>query len=208
MDTDCLQVIASYLTAAGTVAVAVLAIWGGWFRDHFAPVRVTFSLRDTTASFTHLSDQEKTRVAFWHIEVENRLRWNPPRNIRLLITALERRGPDGAFHPLALPVRVQLRWSPAEFHELSPTVVKHDTCDLGSIRHGALCFEPSLYARPNNFEGFVHAGEALRYTVSAYADNYVSFAPLVVEVAWDGAWGDDVVEMGRHLVVKQVKAGH
>jgi hypothetical protein len=207
MNTDVWQVLGSLLTALGTILVAALAIWGDWFRERLAPVRVSLSLRSPAASFT-LVGKERKKAVFWHIEVMNRRKWNPPKNIRLLITHIERKGPDGAFHRQELPVRLQLRWSHPEFHELSPTVIAHDTCDVGSLVQGEDHFEPSLYIKPFNFRGDVHKGEAVRFTVAGYADNYASAQPLIVEVAWDGDWGDSVEEMGRHLMVTQVQEGH
>jgi len=67
---------------------------------------------------------------------------------------------------------------------------------------------PSLYIVPNNFKGFVMKGEAVRLALSAYADNYASASALVLEIAWDGEWGEDVTEMRRHLVINQVQEGY
>jgi len=51
-------------------------------------------------------------------------------------------------------------------------------------------------------------GEAVRLALSAYADNYASASALVLEIAWDGEWGEDVTEMRRHLVINQVQEGY
>jgi hypothetical protein len=206
MDRECLQLIASFLTAIGTIAVAVLAIWGEKVREVLASPKVSFFLRDQAASFTHTGDQKKR--AYWHIDVVNHRKWSPVKNIRLLVTGIEKKGADGAFYHQPLPVPVQLTWSHPQFHELSPTVIARDVCDLGYLEQGADRFVPSLYIMPNNFRGFVIKGEAMRLAITAYADNYASTLPLVLEIAWDGEWGEDVGEMRRHLVVNQVQAGH
>jgi hypothetical protein len=44
--------------------------------------------------------------------------------------------------------------------------------------------------------------------ITAYADNYASASPLLLEIAWDGQWADESSEMRRHLVVNQIQEGH
>ena len=58
-------------------------------------------------------------------------------------------------------------------------------------------------ATPNNFLGYITAGEAMRVTLVASAHNGNS-EPLVLEVSWDGRWSAELDEMQRHLVIKPV----
>jgi len=206
MGMEYLQLAAFFLTALGTIAVAVLAIWGDKVRELLAGPKVSFFLRDQAASFTYTGEQNKR--AYWHIDVVNHRKWSPVKKIRLLLTGIEKKGADGALYHQPLPVPVQLTWAHPQFHELSPTIVARDVCDLGYLEQGADRFVPSLYIVPNNFKGFVMKGEAVRLALSAYADNYASASALVLEIAWDGEWGEDVTEMRRHLVINQVQEGY
>lgn len=61
----------------------------------------------------------------------------------------------------------------------------------------------SPYVIPNNFKGILESSGVLRVEVIVAADNAES-TPIALEIAWDGLWSDDSVQMKNHLVVKQV----
>jgi hypothetical protein len=105
------------LVAFGTVAVAILAIWGDWFRSKFAPPKLVLSLHSDQGQPTTLG---KTPAMYYHLKVVNRRLWQPGRDCRVLLKGMSRRGPDGIFHSVALPVPLQYIWAPAEFS--APTV--------------------------------------------------------------------------------------
>jgi hypothetical protein len=74
---------------------------------------------------------------------------------------------------------------------------------LGFLDEKGARFRLTTYVIPNNFRGFVGAGEAIRVQVVASASNFTSREPLTIEVSWDGKW-TDLEEMQRHLVIKEV----
>jgi ubiquinone biosynthesis protein Coq4 len=45
----------------------------------------------------------------------------------------------------------------------------------------------------------------MRVEIQVLADNAVSKA-ILLEIAWDGQWTDDIFEMRRHLIVKPVSS--
>ena len=51
------------LVALGTVAVAVLAIWGDWFRDKLASPKLILKLKSRRGSLTHRQDSESTLLS-------------------------------------------------------------------------------------------------------------------------------------------------
>jgi hypothetical protein len=113
-----IDTISSALTAIGTIAVAVLAIWGDWFRSWLAPPRVEIrphNLRGTVTSFTN-----GPRVIYYHLKASNTRRWAVARNCRIILTAIYRRGPDQQFRASLVPVPPQFVWAPAE---LTPIVI-------------------------------------------------------------------------------------
>jgi hypothetical protein len=84
------------------------------------------------------------------------------------------------------------------------TVTRQQIVDLGSVQEGDDAFRPALYSTPNNFAGYVRAGEAVRYELAIEADNYSSQRYKVFEVAWDGEWKAEPEEMGNHLRIREI----
>jgi hypothetical protein len=117
--------------AFGTVAVAVLAIWGDWLRSKLAPlslILVEHTPRGDPALFA-----TGTRVMFYHLKVVNRRRWLPAQNCRVMLMGFSRRDPSGMFQPLSLSVPQQFVWAPAESTPPSITLLKEQVLDFGLI---------------------------------------------------------------------------
>jgi len=201
LDKEALVAGAQVFAAVGTVSVAVLAIWGDWFRSKLAAPRLELKLRDRRGNLT--SRGNGTATVFYHLVVNNHRHWAPATHVRVLLTRYEKRLPDGTYFPEPLVAPLQLTWAFPQFHELLPTIAKTDTCDLGFLDQGAAQFRLSLYISPNNFSGFLRSGEAMRVHLVARADN-AETAPLVVEIAWNGQWSQDMDQLQRHLVVREV----
>ena len=192
---------AVWLAAIGTIAVAVMAIWGDWVRSKLTRPNVAIegrSLRGDVAKFPN-----GARAIFYHLQVRNRRGWSPARNCRVLLTTLHRRGPDGQFRREPMPVPFQFIWSPKEFSGTLQTVTDHTVLDFGLVVEGSDRFTPSLYVIPYNFPGYVKRGEAVRYTLQAVGDNFASEL-VTYEVAWDGEWSDNLDMMAGHLTIRRV----
>jgi hypothetical protein len=190
--------------AFGTVAVAVLAIWGDWVRSKLAPLKLSIILPmrigDPT-TFTGPAGTVGTRVMFYHLRVINQRRWLAAENCRVMLVGLSRRDPSNIFQPLPLPVPLQLVWAPAELMPPSITITREQVLDLGYVIENEDRFVPRIYGIPNNFQGFVGANEAVRLQLQIEAVNFSS--PIyVVEVAWDGQWSYDPETMNRHLPIR------
>jgi hypothetical protein len=198
------DIIIRIIQALGTLAVAILAIWGDRIRSAVAGPKISIRLRNEKGNLTLRANQKRT--IFYHLELHNHRVWSPVRNVRLLLTSIEKKRPDGTYFPEQVVAPLQLTWSFPQFHEISPTVSKLDICDLGFLDEDADRFSPSLYVYPNNFRGYVGKGESMRIGIIATADNYHSQSPLVFEISWDGKWDDDMEEMRRHLVIRQTSS--
>lgn len=188
-------------TAIGTVAVAIMAIWGNWVKARLAGPQITLALRDARRDVNPRNDG--TREIYYHVVVRNRRRWSPAEAVRVLVVGLAKRRPDGSYFAEPLVVPLQLTWAFPTFHELFPTIADSDTCDFGAVDEHSGRFRLSTYITPNNFRGYIAAGEAMRVTLVASAHNGNS-EPLVLEVSWDGRWAAELDEMQRHLVIKPV----
>lgn len=205
MQFDIINTIAQVFAAVGTVAVAILAVWGDKVRAIIAGPKLELELYDPRGDLTVRGDQ--TRAIYYHIKVTNRRRWSPARRVRVLVTGIEKKRPDGTFSPEPLMIPLQLAWAfslaSPQFHELLPTIGTTRICDLGFVDEGAQRFTLSPYVLPNNFRGYVSKGEPLRVSLIASGDNFESEFPLIVEISWDGKWSSDLDEMKKHFVVKE-----
>lgn len=194
--------------AVATVTVAILAIWGERVRAWLAPPKLEIephnNLRGDPNVLTTSSGQRVGSAMYFHLKVVNKRPWLPVKNCRVLLVGLSRRGPDNMFHPYPMVVPSQLVWAPASFAPIMATVTRQQIVDLGNVQEGDDAFRPALYSTPNNFSGYVRAGEAVRYELAIEADNYSSQKHKVFEVAWDGQWEADPEKMEKHLRIREV----
>ena len=200
MNLDVISTIAKVFAAIGTVTVAILAIWGDKVRAAIAGPKLELELQDARGNLTVRDNQKKT--VYYHIRLTNKRRWSPAKHVRVLITGIEKKRPDGTYFPEPLIAPLQLTWAFPQFHELRPTIATSDVCDLGCLDEDAQRFTIPLYVRPNNFRGYVEPGQSMRVSIVASAHNYESKSPLVLEISWDGIWSSDMDELQRHLVIK------
>ena len=104
-----------------------------------------------------------------------------------------------------MSIPIQFVWAPAEITPPVVTVVKEQILDLGFITEKEKKFIPRLFTYPNNFQGFVHKDEAVRYHLEIEATNFTSPRYQVFEVAWDGIWDYEPEKMEQHLRINEIK---
>ena len=199
---DLYSIILSTFIAIGTVAVAILAIWGDLIRSKLVPPKLSIQAHNIRGTVTRFTGGP--RVIYYHLRVVNSRPWSVARNCRIILRALYRRFPDQQFRPVPLPVPSQYVWAPAEF---TPPVIALSTqqiLDFGRVVEGGDIFEPVLYITPNNFQGFVARNEAVRYALEISADGYVAKQYQVFEVAWNGLWTDNLDQMEQNLVIREI----
>jgi hypothetical protein len=197
-----INTIAQVFAAIGTVAVAILAIWGGKVQTAIAGPKLKLRLQGTRGDLATRANRKKS--IYYYVELTNERQWSPAKGVRILIKGISKKRVDGTYSPEPLAFPLQFIWAPAEFHDLLPTVVTEDVCALGFLDEGAQRFELSLYARPNNFRGYIEQEGSMRVSIIASAQNYESRTPLELEISWDGQWTDNLDEMQRHLIIKEV----
>jgi hypothetical protein len=192
-------------TTFGTVAVAVMAIWGDWIRARIAGPRLTLSLRAGGYLTPRTNGTQTWNAIYYHLEVGNERPWSPARSVRVKVEGIAKRRPDGSYFPEnVLPL--QLTWIfPELLQDRSPTIASPSICDLGYLDQRANRFLLATYEVPFAFAGSISGGEAMRVTLVASADNGES-RQVVVEISWDGAWVADIHQVQQHLVVKEVAA--
>jgi hypothetical protein len=159
---EVLSVIIQALIAIGTIAVAVVAIWGDWFRSKFDPLELTIvkptRMGDPTTFSPPMGSPAgtpSTRVMFYHLTVVNRRRWTAAENCRVMLVGLLRRDASLIFQPVPMPVPQQFVWAPAEITPPSITITREQVLDLGYISENGGNFVPCLYITPNNFQAML-----------------------------------------------------
>jgi hypothetical protein len=194
--------LARYIGAVGAVAVAVLAIWGDWFRFKLLRPPLDLHVRTPVGHFTTAGDMP---AFYCHLTVTNRRPWTPARGARVLCTRILRKSsPDCTWkeEPDFLPVALSRAFPAVD--PVPTDIVTEDIYTLGYVKKsgGGFWLTPTFF--PNNFPGWVRENEAIRVHLVIHAANYSSLRPHVVEIAWDGNWSDQLGEMLQHLTVKLV----
>ena len=166
-----------------------MAIWGDWFRAWIAGPRLALSLKDGRGFLTPRTNGTITwNAAFYHVIVTNRRIWSPAKSVRVMITAVAKRRPDGTYvRENVLPL--QLTWIYSELSdERKPTITTPGYCDFGFLDGHEYRFVLATYGRPLNYSGFIGRKDSMRVEIIAEAENGKSKA-LVIEVTWDGQVG-------------------
>jgi len=198
-----IQLILDIFVAIGTVAVAVLAIWGEWFRDKLASPKLSLQLRDTKGHLTSLQNGQK--IIYYHLVVNNKRKWAMARGVQVMLTGYWQQAADSTFKPVSLASELPLTWTFPQFSPLTPNISEQKNCDLGHLSENENQFTPECYFFPTNFTGFVTPNSTIRYSIRVIAENFTYGKPMLIEVSWDGKWSTDMTEMERHLVVKEIK---
>jgi hypothetical protein len=199
---DFIELAIQGLIALGTISIAVLAVWGDWFRSRLASPKLRINLRDPLGELTKF--QNGTPVRYYHIRVSNQRAWVPARNTRILVRSLSKPAPDGTFLEETQVSDLQLTWRYPQLGTMYRTIGPEEFCDLGSVTKDG--FRLTTYVIPNNFTRVIVQQGKLRAEILAVADNGYS-QPLHVEISWDGQWDDGAAEMSRHLMIKETSVG-
>jgi hypothetical protein len=194
------------LSAVGTIAVAIVAIWGDYLRAKFYPPRLRIEPLNLGGILAPLSDGQKTWTAFYyHLKVINDRPWALAKNCRVMLCGIQRRGADMRFHHEPFYVPRQYVWAPAGFTPVLQTVGAQPlTLDFGVIDAERKIFWPTIYTYDYDFKGLVGPMEAVRYSLRIEADNAPPSKIYVFEVAWDGKWSDEISQMQKSLLIKPI----
>ncbi|MFQ5892293.1 MAG: hypothetical protein ACE5HW_05820, partial [Candidatus Methanofastidiosia archaeon] len=148
--------------------------------------------------------QNGTPSIYYHIKIKNKRERALSKHVEILCTDISRRAPDGSFKPEPLGAPVQLTWAYSH-QELFLNIHSEKICDIGHINKSNRKFLLSLYRYPNNFRGWIKANMAMRISLKAFAENFTSKSPYILEISYDGEWSDDREEMQKHLVIKEIE---
>lgn len=202
------------LAAFGTIAVAVMAIWGEWIRATLVGPKLRLEEHNFRGTVADLNIIDRMRgqligtkkTIFYHLRAHNSRPWVPAKNCRVMLRQVHRRGPDGNFHPVNLVVPLQYMWAPSEWSPTLQTVTDKEVVDLGRLSAGSDRFEPMLYTIGNDFDAFVKANEAVRYGLQVISENARPSPLQIFEIAWNGEWCENLDRMEHNLSIREVDA--
>jgi hypothetical protein len=117
--------------AVGTVAVAIMAIWGDFVRSIFSSPNLKIKLKTATGEKTHFSTGTKAR--YYHLAVSNSRRWSSAKNVVVYLRMVEKQGPDQEWQSEMYTGPVPLVWQFGKFEAGLPLVGPEKYCDLCSI---------------------------------------------------------------------------
>jgi len=229
---DWAQLAINAVVALGTIAVAVLAIWGNWIQAKwFGPI-VTIEPHDLKGS--HWPSAGGRLTTFFYLKAKNARHWSAAKGVRVVLTDLEVRTPDHRFHRFNVPIPWQFCWTPSETAESVQTITDERVFDFGFLLgpeveqqvgagviklmeiHGitvppqASGFWPKWYSQPIKLDYFMMKsgmGGTIRYHLRAVGENFHCKNSTVVEVSWDGIYTEDLTELPKHLQISIVTKG-
>jgi hypothetical protein len=205
-------------TAIGTVAAVVVALFGRWLRARLAAPRLEIDLKDRNGVFVptllKLDGANPDGAAidtfsrWYHVRVENKRRWSPATDVRLLLLRLEQHDASGQYQTTWVG-EIPLQWSNPQITPLTPTIGPAYDCDLCSVlKHPsgqhALSLHPII--QPFNLPTHWQTSNQVALTLQARCLETDS-TTFRVEIAWNGQWADDTAQMAKHLVVKAAPRG-
>lgn len=190
------------LTAIGTIAVVIIAIWGDWIKMKLTPPSLKIIVLNTRGELTNFSNG--VRVIYYHLKVVNSRPWSIAKNCKVLLKAISKELPSGEFQNQPLNTNPSFIWTPAEITPQAINLAREQAFDFGFLQENGQDFRPVLNITPNNFQGFVRANQKIRFSLQVYADNYISEKYQVFEVAWNGNWSDNMDTMAQNLTIREI----
>ena len=198
-----MDMIFTALTAIGTLAVAVTAIWGDWLRSRLVAPHVEIQVHNPPATLTRFSDGR--RVIYYHLKAINKRSWAVARNCRVILTTIYLRNAGQDFQPARIPVPPQFVWAPAELTPIVIDLSGEHVIDFGRIPEDASHFEPVLYSYAHDFKGLLRPNQAIRYELQAFSGGSPLGPSVIYEVEWNGQWSENLDMMRQYLSITSIE---
>jgi len=142
----CVDILINLGVAVGTIAVAVVAIWGDRITDLLNPAKAHIVVHNIDGHKEGGPTQGGTVICY-HLKVVNATRWKTLQNCRVLLTDVLRKGADGSFYPDLIPVPRQFVWAPSELAPIAVSFSKEHIFDFGALWFKDAQFKPALYVQ-------------------------------------------------------------
>jgi hypothetical protein len=127
----------------------------------------------------------------------------PANNVRVLLTKILKKSPDGLWLEQTFSGPVQVTWNLHLDRSMYATIGPDDSAVFGNLEKSARSFILQLYYYPNNLEGTIESNQPTRLVFKAVSDTAES-KELTIEVEWDGVWEEDRIKMKGHCKVAEI----
>lgn len=201
----CVDTLINLGVAVGTILVAIAAIWGDWLNSRLNPTRARIELHNIKGS-KEVDAGWGGRIVRYHLKVVNKTPWKTLDSCRVLLTEVHRKDSSGTFQREPLPVPRQFIWAPADLSPTAVTFSKERILDFGALSLSEDRFRPCLYPQGGQLHAEAAKHDVVRYRLQVVAENFQRHGTQLFEVAFDGTCCDDLDELARHLVIREV--GH
>jgi hypothetical protein len=198
------EVIPSYLTAFGTIAVAILAIWG-------ESVRIWLSPKLRLSPKGSFRPSPLNANIYYHLEVQNPSKSTPAKGCRVVLERLEKRIlNDHDFREKYIPVEHSFVWAP---NENPPKLITIDPNSVATIDFGHVQYTNTGYLFRATFHwtagevvnnATIHPGEACRFYAVARGENLRPSSQLIVEVSLLSGWDGQSARIGEFLHITDI----
>ncbi len=186
-------------SALSTLLAVIVAIWGERIRQLWASPTLKLTLDEPAFTPNNLGQ----RGWYYILKVSNEHLSNPAINVRVNLTKVFKKAPDGTWIDQKVSGPTQVLWRWFNIMPLYITVGPDNHATFAGVLEGSDKIELKLIFYPNNLNPFVIKNDPTRFMFKAVSDNGES-NELTVEVAWDGLWFEGRSEIKDHLIVKEV----
>lgn len=194
------SLIVQIFSAIGTLAVAVLAIWGNLIKSIFAPPKLRIIEYNSVGQLGY-SGNPGVPALYFHLKVINQRRWAPALNCRVVLSEYYKLLPDGTWDRSEMIVEPIFKWSPSDHTRKWETVHSQHVFDFVKLTKGQN-IEPCLNRSFNDFGGYVVRDKSIRYGIRVISDEFEQKKPQVFQVDWNGIWPQDSEGM---VIIKEIK---
>ena len=178
------------LSAVGTIAVAIIAVWGEWIKSAVVPPKLKIEIHNTKGQ-PGVTGREGIETYYYHLKVINTRRWAPSHNSRVVLTEYYKLLPDGKWQQFVMTVEPVFKWAPSDQTKMFETVHSQFVFDFVKLTRGKN-FEPCLNRTFNDFNGNVTPNGAIRYGLRVISDEFEQRKAQIFQVTWNGGWPGEV----------------
>ena len=192
-------VLIAVIQALLNFAVIVVAVWGEPIRQFFDRPKLRISLTEPALDETEPGIQGW----FYFVQVTSDKPSSPAKNVRLLLTHVYKKGPDGSWQEEKFSGPLQAVWWDSQSSPQYKIIGPDELSAFGVLDEKSNFFELQLHSYKNNFKREILKNEPTRLEFKAVSDAAESKS-LTIEVAWGGMWVEGSAEMRNHCIVKEI----
>jgi len=199
------------LTVFVQILVAAAAIWGNTLRALFSGPKLVLSLDRAEGQLTHLREQARRPVRYFHLKVENKRKGTAASKTQVILYSIVPPHTEDIPKPLAINGRLPFPWkfkgNKSRVCNVEAVVYSvigpNDYCDLARLVEGDEFLE-LLAEGWTLIEDFLklRGGQKTTIEAIAIAENAQSNL-LTLDISWDGVWpGEKDEHVIEHIKIE------